>query len=337
MRLCDLAGIKTTIYLTSKSGLARICGKSLVLGEGSAEVSHPLARIRRLVLLGSPDVPLAVLRKCLSQGIAADWLDRLGRPIGQWHGAHAAFTPCLEWQAAWNKSGAPLELAREYILAKLDNCHEAIRRRATLGEEWRSLRKSVENAESPASLRGCEGFAAKMYFSRWDEMIAPFQWQGRHAHPAPDPVNMLLSFGYSQLRNRLASALAANGLEPRLGFFHEARGGHCALASDLMEPLRALVDSRVLAMIRLKEVHPGDFKMAGKTCACANNAIFAKILANWEEMFQARRGFYLWPGRPDKEERNMNDILDDMAESFAGCVREGREMIVPRLAPCATV
>lgn len=334
MRLADLAGAKTTIYLTGRSGKARISGASLVCGTGAEETACPLGRLRRLVLIGNPDVSLAVLRKCLGQGIAIDWLDRLGRTLGQWLGAHTAYAPCIDWQMAWNKDAA-LSVAREYILAKLDNCHEAIRRRTQLGEEWHKRRSAIAASESAASLRGHEGIAARMYFASWQEMIRPFQWTGRHPRPAPDPVNMLLSFGYAQLRNRLASALAASGLDPRLGFFHETRGSHCALASDLMEPLRALVDTRVLAMIRLREISPADFRMRGEVCVCANSLAFAKILSNWEEMFAARHSFYLWPGSDDKEERSLNDMLDDMAECFAGCVREGREMIVPRLAPCA--
>lgn len=336
MRLGDLADAKTTICLTSRSGRVGISGASLVFRRGGEEISCPLSRLRRLTLIGNPDISLAALRKCVSQGIPVDWLDRLGRPICQLRGIHAAFEPCLEWQAAWNKTPAAFALAREYILAKVDNCHEVIRRRVDMGHAWRKRRAAIAASESAESLRGHEGMAAREYFSHWDAMIKPFQWQGRHPRPAPDPVNMLLSFGYSQLRNRLASALAARGLEPRLGFFHETRGGHCALASDLMEPLRALVDARVLTMIRLREIAPGDFRMRGAVCACRDNAVFAKILTNWEEMFQARHAFYLHPGGTEKEERNVNDILDDMASAFAACVREGKEMIAPRLAPCAT-
>lgn len=55
-------------------------------------------------------------------------------------------------------------------------------------------------------------------------------------------VNALLNYGYTVLRAATARAVVAAGLHPTIGLFHSNRGNAFALADDLMEPFRPLVD-----------------------------------------------------------------------------------------------
>lgn len=58
-------------------------------------------------------------------------------------------------------------------------------------------------------------------------------------------VNGLLNYGYTVLRAAAARAVVAGGLNPTIGLFHANRGNAFALADDLMEPFRPLVDCAV--------------------------------------------------------------------------------------------
>ena len=53
-----------------------------------------------------------------------------------------------------------------------------------------------------------------------------------------DPVNALLSLGYSLLAKDLAITARAVGLDPFRGFYHRPRHGRPALALDLMEEVQ---------------------------------------------------------------------------------------------------
>lgn len=55
-------------------------------------------------------------------------------------------------------------------------------------------------------------------------------------------VNALLNYGYTVLRAATARAVLAAGLHPTIGLHHRDRGNSFALADDLMEPFRPLVD-----------------------------------------------------------------------------------------------
>lgn len=56
-------------------------------------------------------------------------------------------------------------------------------------------------------------------------------------------VNALLNYGYAVMRATCARAVVAAGLHPTLGIQHSNRGNAFALADDLIEPFRPLVDA----------------------------------------------------------------------------------------------
>lgn len=58
-------------------------------------------------------------------------------------------------------------------------------------------------------------------------------------------VNALLNYGYTVLRATVSRAVCAAGLHPTLGIHHSNRSNAFALADDLMEPYRPLVDQAV--------------------------------------------------------------------------------------------
>ncbi|QEX24823.1 CRISPR-associated endonuclease Cas1 [Hypericibacter adhaerens] len=61
-------------------------------------------------------------------------------------------------------------------------------------------------------------------------------------------VNAMLNYGYAILRSAAARAICASGLHPTIGLQH--RGEDLALADDLMEPFRPIID---LLVARLAE------------------------------------------------------------------------------------
>jgi CRISPR-associated protein Cas1 len=60
-----------------------------------------------------------------------------------------------------------------------------------------------------------------------------------------DGINGLLNYGYTVLRAITARAVCAAGLHPTIAIFHANRANAFALADDLMEPYRPLVDHLV--------------------------------------------------------------------------------------------
>jgi CRISP-associated protein Cas1 len=174
-------------------------------------------------------------------------------------------------------------IARRLVAGKIRNQRTLLQRnhvepnRQTLT----GMKEMAERAEGAASLEellGMEGNAARMYFGEFAGMMKPdeeagtsplpFEMDGRNRRPPRDPVNAMLSLGYSLLAKDLTVACYAVGFDPYVGFYHQPRFGRPALALDLMEPFRALiVDSAVLTAVNTGMVTARDFVRAGGAVA----------------------------------------------------------------------
>lgn len=84
-----------------------------------------------------------------------------------------------------------------------------------------------------------EGQAARFY---WPALLGP---DFRRDPDSDSPPNGLLNYGYTVMRSMVARAIVASGLHPALGLQHRHRGNAFALADDLMETLRPMVDATV--------------------------------------------------------------------------------------------
>lgn len=87
-----------------------------------------------------------------------------------------------------------------------------------------------------------EAQAARRY---WKALFGPEFSRDQGA----DGVNALLNYGYTVLRAIVSRAICASGLHPTAGIFHSNRANAFALADDLMEPFRPLVDQIVFNLV----------------------------------------------------------------------------------------
>ena len=93
-----------------------------------------------------------------------------------------------------------------------------------------------------------EGQAARVHWSAWRRRL-PILQDFRRDPDGQDICNVLLNYGYAVLRAAVARALVSAGLHPALGLHHHNRSNAFCLADDLMEPLRPMIDRRVLLLL----------------------------------------------------------------------------------------
>jgi len=168
-------------------------------------------------------------------------------------------------------SDQSVHLVKGFVRGKLKNYRNALMRqeRNSTGLDLQSAIIRLEQAIAPIektdtinSLRGLEGAGSAAYFGCFNQLIrvADFSFATRRRRPPTDPVNSLLSLGYSLLRHDVQSALNIVGFDPYLGYLHTERYGRPSLALDLMEEFRPLVvDAVVLSAINLRSLSITDF------------------------------------------------------------------------------
>lgn len=67
--------------------------------------------------------------------------------------------------------------------------------------------------------------------------------------------------GYTVLYQHVECILRSDSLLPWAGFYHQGRGKHAALASDLMEPFRHVVERVAIQMFLRKQLTVDDFTL----------------------------------------------------------------------------
>lgn len=246
----------------------------LVTLEDEVLLRVPLRRVSQVVLLGQVGATTPCLHALLQRDIPLCFLSSRGEYRGRLVGSAGLNLPLRKMQ--YQRDGDMdfcLRFARALTAGK-------IRNQCALGARWlrRSGRGQVtaehkaladlhraviaaENAPNLASLLGIEGSAARRYFDLYQSLFDPvWQFTTRNRRPPRDPINALLSLGYTLLHVNLVAALEVVGLDPCLGYYHADEYGRPALALDLEEEFRApVVDSLVYSLIRHEQIRLQDF------------------------------------------------------------------------------
>jgi CRISPR-associated protein Cas1 len=131
--------------------------------------------------------------------------------------------------------------------------------------ERRAYLASIIDSET---LMGFEGDATKVYFGALRKIIpTDFGFLKRERHPPRDPVNSLLSYGYTVLKSRVEYGLMRAGLNPYEGILHLSYRNRSALSFDLMEEFRQpIVDRVVITQIAQRQVGRDEFEHRDEMC-----------------------------------------------------------------------
>ena len=152
-----------------------------------------------------------------------------------------------------------IEFVREIAITKIMNQYRVLKKNNISEPKIISIKKTIVNCNDIDAIRGKEGYCAKLYYEHFRTLVEPFVFKRRSYHPPIGEVNVLLSLGYTLLYRRVSEAIRFHEIDPFQGLFHIGRGTHEALASDIVEIFRYLVDRIVLAIIHKKQITNDNF------------------------------------------------------------------------------
>jgi CRISPR-associated protein Cas1 len=291
--------VTPTAHLVGPGKIKVINGRlAFTTGQGTPTRLDPAA-LRTILCYGGVGVTDEAMAVLLRHGIEVSWLTAGGhRCHGRLVGYRADKTALriVQHQVLANKRHK-LELARTLVREKIESQMAAARHAqrhgtALAGEILRRLKSALDNCRGARDLdaiRGMEGGAtAAWYLLFGNLLIAPWTFTQRVRRPPTDPVNALLSLGYTWLLSRASTRCEALGLEVGLGALHEFRHGRPSLACDLIEPLRIpAVDRWVIALCNEGRIAPGDFLASTTNGMRLKQEVFPRGLADWEKHWLA--------------------------------------------------
>jgi len=263
----------TNLYLTEQGSYLRKRGEVLVYGkDGETLLERPLKDVGMVVLFGQVQASVQALLALLENGCDVSLLTRNGHFRGRIAPALGKNSPLRVAQHRLNAdSSCRLEISRLIVAAKIHNGMRLLKgyhysqtnpARFTFIDSLVKLEKKALKAVSLDELRGCEGAAARRYYQGFRNILtSEVQFPGRKFYPSTDPVNAVLSFGYSFVARELQGLLEASGLDPYIGFFHVVEYGRTSLSLDLLEEYRhCLVDRLTLKLFNKKILNAKDFE-----------------------------------------------------------------------------
>lgn len=260
------------LYLTEQGAVLRKTGERLLVEKDDKELLEiECFKVDTIFVFGNVQVTTPALTTLLAQGIELAFLSVTGRLKGQLTPPKAknVLLRVAQYQK-FQETPFALNLARCFVQGKVHNALSLLTRQhrnyPTRGfdpyrQELTRLLHKVDTAPTLETLRGLEGTAARVYFEGFRLACrAELTFPGRRRRPPTDPINALLSFGYTLINAELASLLDAMGYDPYIGFFHQLDYGRPSLALDLLEEFRVpAVDRLVLNLTNLRVLQAEDF------------------------------------------------------------------------------
>src|SRR6266516_1956312 len=268
-------------------------GKDGVLPSPARQERIPLVKIDEVVVLGEVTLTASALHLLLERNIEITFLSHFGQFKGR---LSPPFSKNAVLRMAQYRAHQEMvkrcELARRFVIGKLMNQRTMLQRyqRRQSDAEMKQVIEQMSTllhqlavlpldrtpvpqrlvsgdnriAGTPLeAILGLEGAGSAAYFNCFGKLLSdPRQWPfpGRVKRPPTDPVNALLSFGYSLLTNKVASAVQLVGFDHFVGYLHSSFYGRPALALDLVEEFRPIiVDSVVLTMFNRRMLALNDF------------------------------------------------------------------------------
>ena len=284
------------MYIVESGGKLEINGGFIQMENKDGSIKKvPKETVEAISIFGNAQLTTPCFHYCLKNGIRVSFFSKSGSFFGYLHStSHVNIFRQKKQIFLTENPEFAIGLAKKLIEAKIHNQQVVVKRylrntnidvEEELFQISNSLKK-ISGVQELEQLIGYEGIASRSYFKILSKLLdEKWGFQGRNRRPPRDPVNSMLSLGYTILMYELYGEIENRGLNPYAGFLHQDKEQHPTLASDMMEEWRAvLVDSIVLSLVQGHEIEPEHFYYNEESEACMMTKeglkIFLKKLEN---------------------------------------------------------
>lgn len=286
------------LYLAEEGSIMGIEGDTFrIIQKNGVIRSVPILSVDGVVVFGGTQISSKAIQLLLEKDIPTAFLSNSGRYYGRLFSTETKSSKLrLEQIKSLEDKALMLSFAKEIIKGKILNCCYILnnlnraRSFSEIKQKVNSLYQILKNiplAKTIDSLRGYEGSAASIYYSTFPFVLnETFGFKSRNKRPPKDPINSLLSFGYTLLMYHVYTAIVVVGLDPSFGYFHTVEDNRPSLALDLMEEFRPLIADQVVfdmvnhGMVKAEHFHTSD---DGKYPVLMNNDLRKKFIEKFEK------------------------------------------------------
>lgn len=263
----------STLYLNEQQSIVKKRDEYLIVQYADKrKVEVPLIKVSQVVVSGDVTLTTPALHTLLERGIEVCFLSMYGHFRGRLSPPVAKNAQLRREQyRAHADAQRALTVAQACVKGKLENMRTMLLRSnrqvqddaiTTAATTIQQMLREVPRTMRVGSLLGFEGSGSAAYFGVFSKMLrGSMPFLARRRRPPTDPVNAMLSLGYTLLTQQVLGAIQVVGFDPYIGFLHQPRYGRPALALDLMEEFRPIIaDSVVLNICNHHILEAADFQ-----------------------------------------------------------------------------
>ena len=309
------------LYLLSAGSSAHKAGPRIVVEKNSEVLGRlPIRSIDGVVIERNAQLTTQTIFELMELRIPIFYIDSRGKIIGHFVYEKQSATRLLRQLEIFRDANRQLEFSREIISEKISNQRILLKRyekTVDVDKLERTTKKLKQIADKLSSMqtldeiRGAEGIASKIYFATFTELLdqTRWKWKERTQHPAKDPVNSLLNYGYAFLEREVRIATALAGMDARIGFFHSNDGRKDSLIFDMIEFFRQpIIDRFVLSLLNKKMLQPENFSVTDDEC---------RLTDDGRIIFCTRYEEYMAKEYREYGGKNSRDVIIERVKKFS--------------------
>lgn len=255
----------------------------------------PVASVENMALIGNVQMTIQMLHYLMEHGVDISYFSFGGKYLGHScaESSRNIFLRLAQYRQ-YNDLEKRIAMAKVIVENKINNQIALIKHFRWTGieydwhkdvQELKTQKKHLADAKTANQILGIEGFCSSIYFKAYGKIFkCKFSFKGRNRRPPKDPINVILSLGYTFLTREVSEALEAESFEMYLGFLHGIRYGRKSLALDIVEEFRQpVIDRLTLRLFNKKMLGEFHFEMEGDMVALNEDGfqIFCKEYERW--------------------------------------------------------
>src|SRR5437763_12774970 len=244
-----------TLYLSEQQSILEKRDQYLIVqypDPDKRKIEVPLIKVSQVVVSGDVTLTSPAVHMLLEAGIEICYLSMYGHFRGRLSPpvAKNALLRREQYRAHADPQRA-LQVAQACVKGKLENMRTLLLRSnrqlqdgevADATATIQRIIREIPRASTVGSLLGYEGNGSAAYFGVFGKLLRdPMTFSRRRRRPPKDPVNALLSLGYTLLLHQVSSAIQIVGFDPYAVYLHLPRYGLPVLALYFLEVFRQFI------------------------------------------------------------------------------------------------
>lgn len=267
-----------------------------VISNADGRQRIPVTGIRSIQVHRGSQITSDAILLAIENEIEVIFNDKSGTPKGRvWSCSYGSISTIRKGQISFSFSHDAVEWIKGIIIKKIENQQAmvvllssdlpdrkiAVERVVNRLEDYKKKVRQLDGdivTDVASTLRGWEGLASKIYFEALNHVIPQhLRFEQRSQHPAMDPANALLNYGYGLLYSRIEGSLIKAGIDPYIGVMHRDNYNRPVLVYDIIELYRIWVDYVVYTLL-LQNVVSEEFFSIKEDGSCWLESLGRRII-----------------------------------------------------------